>query len=74
MTIVEPNWLRKLIASLEKRKAETQKTYEICKEAREKELSPREYWLQEKEKAEKNLEEISRSLKLWKDFLKKHSD
>ena len=57
---------KEIKASLESQRATWENTLSICITALEKGLEPHSVWLQEKEKAEKRIEEIDSRLKLYR--------
>lgn len=71
MMTIDPDWLKKLIASKGKEREATKDTLKICEEALERSLEPHLIWLEGKNRAEKELRELDRSLERLKKLSKK---
>jgi len=63
--------VKHIIEHLKREKAECEEVVDVSEEALQKSLQPQSVWLQEKEKAEKRIKEIDRSLKIYKNLLNK---
>jgi hypothetical protein len=61
--------IRELVDMLKKEKAQCEETLTICKKAIKESLSHRSVWLQEKERMEKRIKEINRSLERLEKYL-----
>ena len=58
--------MKEFVGELKKERVLCKKILSICEEALKESLEPRSVWLQEKERYEKRINEIDRSLEVFK--------
>lgn len=63
--------IKHIIEHLKREKAECEEVVDVSEDALQKSLQPELVWSQDKEKAEKRIKEIDRSLKIFENLLKK---
>lgn len=67
--MVYKSGIKDIIDILKKERAQCEQVLRICEEAIKKSLRPQSVWLQEKEKVETRMEDIDRSLALFKKYV-----